>query len=232
MYLVLNRIYRESSQILLISARNKYFLENFRKIYEGLLNDYKRKTYCSSKKDIDKLDYELKCIKKDKTNIYNSKEKKILEKDYIEIYTDGSSHYYGEGKVIAGIGVYFGDNDKRKVLKERIYDIKQTNQRAEIMAIIRAIESVSNDENIIINTDSKYAINSLTIWYKKWEKNNWKNINAESVKNKDLLEKALELIKKRSGFTELKYVSSHGDIYGNKQADYLANKSIFMKKKV
>lgn len=116
-------------------------------------------------------------------------------------------------------------------LSERIFDQKQTSQRAEIMALIRAIESVSDHQNIRINSDSKYTINSLTIWHKKWEKNNWKKINTKSVKNKDLLEKALELIRKRSGSTELNYVSGHSHIHGNKQADYLANMSISLHKK-
>ncbi|EMR10373.1 hypothetical protein PNEG_01624 [Pneumocystis murina B123] len=205
-------------------------------LYNGLLNNYKRNSFSDMKNDKDRSNFVLKYIKKDiniSSSICNFEQKKISKNNYIEIYTDGSSHYYEGGKVITGIGVYFGDNDKRKVnISERIFDKKQTSQRAEIIAVIRAIESVSDDEDIRINTDSKYTINSLTIWHKKWEKNNWKKINTKSVKNKDLLEKAVELIKKRSGCTELKYVSSHSNIHGNKQADYLANMSISFQKNV
>ncbi|CCJ29657.1 unnamed protein product [Pneumocystis jirovecii] len=120
---------------------------------------------------------------------------------------------------------------KGKNISECVIGLKQTNQRAEIMAVIRAIESVSNYENILINTDSKYTVNALTVWYKKWENNNWKRIDGKSVKNIDLLKKALKLIKERNGYTKLKHVVGHKGIHGNEQANYLANMSIFLLKK-
>ena len=44
-------------------------------------------------------------------------------------------------------------------------------------------------DTIIIGTDSKYLINSITIWFPTWEKNNWKNSKNEDVKNLDLIKK-------------------------------------------
>ena len=43
-----------------------------------------------------------------------------------------------------------------------------TNQRAELIAIINALELCQKDLKTIIHTDSKYAIKSSTEWYKKW----------------------------------------------------------------
>ncbi|KAG5519006.1 hypothetical protein PMAC_002537 [Pneumocystis sp. 'macacae'] len=169
-------------------------------------------------KDIENLN--LECKKNHNSNIEtnssNDKSEEFLGKNrniYTKIYTDGSVHYIEDGKTIVGIGVYFGVKDKRKVLK-CVIGLKQTNQRAEIMAVIRAIESVSNHENILINTDSEYIVNALT-----------------SIKNVDLLKKVLKLIEERSGYRKLKYVVGHKGIHGNELANYFANMGFFLLKK-
>ena len=77
------------------------------------------------------------------------------------IYTDGSCINNGKKNAKAGIGVYFGENDKRNVSK-RIKG-KQTNNTAELKAILKAIKIIKKEDNfkdldITIYTDSKYSI--------------------------------------------------------------------------
>lgn len=77
-----------------------------------------------------------------------------------------------------------------------------TNQRAELTAIILALEiALQRDRqlgiqatlDITIESDSKYAIGCMTTWIKKWKRNNWTNAAGREVANQDLLEEASEL---------------------------------------
>ena len=150
----------------------------------------------------------------------------------MNIYTDGAtSNNQTKNLRRGGIGVYFGDNDKRNVSME----IKEnpTNQRMELIACIKALE-VSNEQDINIYTDSKYTINSVTTWYAKWKNNNWKTSKGSHVKNLDLIKKLYDLVKSKN--VSFYHVKAHQKApkdkkkynhwYGNKMADHLATSSI------
>jgi ribonuclease HI len=114
----------------------------------------------------------------------------------VRIYTDGSALNNGQAAAIGGVGVYFGPLDKRNV-SEPLSGSKQTNQRAELTAILRALEVAPRDRRIIIFSDSKYAINCVTEWFLKWREKNWINSSNKSVENKDLIQKILEMLEER-----------------------------------
>ena len=59
------------------------------------------------------------------------------------IYTDGACSKNGYAGACAGIGVYFGPNDPRNISKKVIG--KQTNNTAELSAIIYAYKQIEND---------------------------------------------------------------------------------------
>jgi ribonuclease HI len=85
----------------------------------------------------------------------------------------------------------------------------------------------------LIKSDSKYAIDCLSIWYKGWEKNGWKNSKKECVKNKEIIQDILGKMQKIN--VSFKHVRGHqsepkdtkspewDDYYGNDQADIMAN---------
>jgi ribonuclease HI len=137
------------------------------------------------------------------------------------VYTDGASSNNGKSNAKAGYGVYWGDNDSRNV-SERLIGDRQTNQRAETMAIIRAVEQdIDSQETLEIRTDSQYAINALTDWSAKWQANGWMS-NHKEVQNRDLFEKAIDVIEKRKGKVTFTHVAGHQGIKGNEEADRLA----------
>ncbi|KAJ2579480.1 hypothetical protein IWW49_006615, partial [Coemansia sp. RSA 1797] len=142
--------------------------------------------------------------------------------DTITVYTDGASSRNGQEGAVAGIGVYFGPDDVRNI-SEPLVGGRQTNQRAELMAIRRAIESVPKSrKTLCICTDSKYSIRCLKVWYKKWVKNNWVGSTGASVENRDIIEPTLELIRARKGRVSFIHVRGHAGIPGNEAADKLA----------
>ncbi|OMJ07827.1 Ribonuclease H1 [Smittium culicis] len=146
------------------------------------------------------------------------------------VYTDGSCRGNGKADSRAGIGVFFGDNDIRNV-SERLNG-KQTNNRAELSAVIRALEMVIKYDTdtklakvprrVVINTDSQYVINCMTKWLFNWAANGWKTSKGSSVQNKDLVEKIHDLILEREGQVIFKHVIAHSSVHGNEWADTLA----------
>jgi ribonuclease HI len=101
----------------------------------------------------------------------------------------------------------------------------QTNQRAELTAIQRALEIAPKDHHIRIITDSNYSINCCDLWYKKWCKNGWKTSLGEPVINKDLIVLVRNLIDERDAMgsaTIFEWIKGHAHDAGNTAADHLA----------
>ncbi|KAG8160318.1 hypothetical protein KVR01_009854 [Diaporthe batatas] len=143
--------------------------------------------------------------------------------DLLEIYTDGSTLSNGQTGAVAGVGVFFGDGDPRNI-SERLSGTPQTNQRAELTAILRALETVPLDQGVMIWSDSMYAINCVTEWFVKWEKNGWKTHKGQ-VQNRDLVEAVLVKIRERESHgttTLIKWIKGHESSAGNISADKLA----------
>lgn len=146
------------------------------------------------------------------------------EPGVLRIFTDGSSRSNGRAGATAGVGVFFGEGDKRNV-SERLPGEIQTNQRAELTAVIRALELSKNNAKIRIFTDSKYTIDCSINWYKSWEKNEWKKSNGDPVLNQDLVRRIRVLIDERdkANFKTLfQWVKGHATNPGNIAADRLA----------
>ncbi|KAJ5145577.1 Ribonuclease H [Penicillium bovifimosum] len=142
----------------------------------------------------------------------------------LRIYTDGSSLQNGTPWASAGVGVYFGPGDSRNV-SEPLMGNRQTNQRAELTAILRAIDIAPRHRDVTIVSDSKYAINCVTDWFVNWRRNNWMTRDNKPVENRDLIESILVKIEERIDLkvkTKFEWVKGHNKDAGNEQADKLA----------
>lgn len=132
------------------------------------------------------------------------------------IYTDGAcSGNPGPG----GWGaVIISDS---KVIKELSgHDQDTTNNRMELLAAIKGLQSLQSGNRVEIFTDSNYVKNGITSWIINWKKNNWVNSAKKPVKNKDLwLE--LDSISKEMDIT-WRWVKGHSGDIMNEKADQLA----------
>jgi ribonuclease HI len=101
------------------------------------------------------------------------------------VFTDGAIK-----NNIGLIGVYFSFSKLK--YSDILKDESCTNQKSELSAIKKALEIIidkdNNDIEYTIVSDSMYALNCITKWYKKWEKTNYKT-------NEDILVKHSQLIK-------------------------------------
>jgi ribonuclease HI len=140
----------------------------------------------------------------------------------LQVWTDGSSFGNGSNDARAGVGIFWKDNDPKN-LSERLPGTEQTNNRAEVYAVIRALEICDDEKKSLeIMTDSMYVINAINKWIKKWETNEWLTIKNQPVKNSDLLKRLKQLIDNRIGSVQLTFVKGHEGNYGNEQADKLS----------
>ena len=133
----------------------------------------------------------------------------------INIYTDGSSRGNpGPG----GYGIVMLYKGQRKELSQG-YRLT-TNNRMELMAVIKALEALKNDKiDITIYSDSKYVVESIEKgWIWNWEKKNFKK-----KLNSDLWKIFIPLYKKFK--IKFKWVKGHSGDVENERCDELANKA-------
>lgn len=154
--------------------------------------------------------------------------------EQIIVFTDGS-HIKGTNK--CGYGIYFPNKELPNV--SRSFDHPPiTHQRAELYAIFKAIYYITKKltvNKIIIYTDSKYSMDSLTVWIKKWKKNNWKTVTGSPVKNVDIIREIDNQISNFKGKIEFIHVSAHTNkqdflSISNHMADVLAKAGANSKK--
>ncbi|KAF2640556.1 hypothetical protein P280DRAFT_469309 [Massarina eburnea CBS 473.64] len=149
----------------------------------------------------------------------------------LKIWTDGAAKGNGRVGAFAGFGVWFGPEDEsRNVSEPLLAEGKQTNQRAELFAINRAVDIAPIDRSALIYTDSYYSIKCLTEWFQKWERNEWKSASGKAVENRDIIEPTLTRIREREkagAYTKFQWIKGHGTDEGNVGADRLASEGCF-----
>ena len=127
---------------------------------------------------------------------------------------------YGEGTL------ELTKSRKHRNVSEALKGSRQTNQRAELTAIVRALEIAPRHRDVTIYTDSRYAIDCVTNWYKNWVRNDWQNAKGKPVENKDLIQDVREKMEERELLgkgTFFVWVKGHSSDEGNIAADKLAN---------
>ena len=136
----------------------------------------------------------------------------------IKIYTDGSClKNPGNGGWAAIINI----NSEIKKISGSVKDT--TNNKMELMAPIKALQEIKEQQPIEIYTDSQYVKLGITDWIHKWIKNNWQTSKKEPVKNKELWIELYELTKSY----EIKWiwVKAHAGNILNEEVDLLAKEA-------
>ncbi|XP_043466345.1 ribonuclease H1-like [Leptopilina heterotoma] len=158
-------------------------------------------------------------------NEENDKKGLRIDKDgYVHVYTDGACKANGKPNAQAEIGIWFNQEHPLNISDKACN--RQTNNSAEMEAIIKAIEILKNlnYKKIRIHTDSKFVIYGIKEWLPKWENNGWKTSRKREVISKK------DFVKMKSSLNnlevELIYEPGHTGIIGNKGADRLAKLAI------
>jgi len=136
-----------------------------------------------------------------------------------EIYADGACSQ-NNGSGVGGWGALIIENGEER----QIYggDSFTSNNKMEITACIKALQDLKQASIVNLYTDSKYLINSITIWIRGWKKNGWKTQSGDDVKNRELFEILENLCLKHR--VSWQWVRGHSGNRGNEIADFLAAK--------
>ena len=137
----------------------------------------------------------------------------------IEIYTDGAcSGNPGPG----GWGVLMRWNGHEKELCGG--EDETTNNRMEMMAVIKALEALKRSAPVDLYTDSKYVMQGVNEWLEGWKAKGWKTAAKKPVKNVDLWQEIDALIAEHD--VTFHWVKGHAGHPDNERADALARKGI------
>lgn len=111
------------------------------------------------------------------------------------VYTDGSCNQgtASSANTNGGWAFMVTDVDGVIVFSESDSEMNTTNNRAEMLAIIKSVQALSDrgffnvpDNSLVIHCDSAYIVNAFEDgWIDKWKKNGWKNSKGEDVVNQD-----------------------------------------------
>ena len=137
----------------------------------------------------------------------------------IDIFTDGAcSGNPGPG----GWGAILRAESKEKELWGG--EPHTTNNRMEMLAVIRALEALTRPAEVRVYTDSQYVQKGISEWIKGWKARGWKTAAKEPVKNEDLW-RTLDILANMHKVQWL-WVKGHAGHPENERADALARRGV------
>jgi ribonuclease HI len=131
------------------------------------------------------------------------------------MYTDGSC-LGNPGPGGWGAILRFGDVEKELSGGEK----GTTNNRMELLAVIKGLESLKRRVSVDVYTDSTYVRDGITKWIHNWKRNGWKTAAKKPVKNEELWRSLDEQMQRHD--VRLHWVKGHAGHPENERADDLA----------
>lgn len=137
----------------------------------------------------------------------------------VEIYADGACKG-NPGPGGWGAWLTYAGHEKELFGGER----QTTNNRMELMAVIRALESLKRTCRVRVHTDSQYVHKGISEWIAAWKARGWRTADKKPIKNADLW-RQLDALTQRHEI-EWIWVKGHAGNAGNERADALANRGV------
>ncbi len=96
-----------------------------------------------------------------------------------------------------------------------------TNNRMELLGVIRALQELKRPCKVRVQTDSKYVVDAFNQhWIEGWKRRGWKNAKKDPVANRDLWEELLAAMDGHEvAFT---WIKGHAGHVENERCDALA----------
>lgn len=113
-----------------------------------------------------------------------------------------------------------GDNERELSGAEA----ETTNNRMELLAVIRALEALKRPVHARVYTDSEYVRRGITEWLANWKARGWKTSDRKPVKNQDLWQQLDAAVERHQ--VDWRWVPGHAGVPGNERVDLLARRAI------
>jgi ribonuclease HI len=141
--------------------------------------------------------------------------------------SDGVVHVYTDGACKGNPGPGgWGALLQAGVQEKEIFggEAQTTNNRMELVAVIRALQALKRPSRLVIHTDSQYVQKGISEWIHGWKARGWLTADRKPVKNADLWR---ELDALAAGHQiSWRWVRGHQGHPGNERADALANRGV------
>jgi len=139
----------------------------------------------------------------------------------VHIYTDGACKG-NPGPGGWGVLLKSGATEKELYGGEPL----TTNNRMELMAVIRALEALKRPCAVTLHVDSQYVLKGMTEWLAGWKAKGWRTASKQPVKNQELWQELDQLVNGRGHAIDWRWVRGHNGDPGNERADELANRGV------
>lgn len=137
----------------------------------------------------------------------------------VELFTDGACRG-NPGPGGWGAILRFRDSERELFGGEAA----TTNNRMELIAVIRGLQVLKRPCTVDVTTDSVYVKNGITQWIHNWKRNGWRTAARKPVKNDDLWRLLDEVAAPHD--IQWHWVKGHAGHAENERADALANRGI------
>ena len=141
---------------------------------------------------------------------------------FVKLFSDGSARGNPDGP--GGYGTILQYVDANGKLHEREYSqgyVRTTNNRMELMGVIRGLEELVKPCKVEVISDSKYVTDAFNChWVDSWIRNNWRKSDKKPVLNVDLWKRLLKA--KEIHEVTFTWVKGHADNEYNERCDKLA----------
>ena len=145
------------------------------------------------------------------------------------VWCDGACPNNGKQGARSSYGIVFNYGTPDEACLNGVIEGEQhTNNRAELLAFIKAMECFigiePQDANITVYTDSNYLVQGYNQWLKGWVAKGYRTSQNEQIANRDLWE-VIERYKMQYSPVVV-HVRGHAGNEGNELADKLANMAL------
>ena len=117
-----------------------------------------------------------------------------------------------------GWGCILRHEDRKKELWGA--EPETTNNRMELTAAVKGLESLTRPCEVEITTDSNYMKNGITTWIHNWKRNGWRTASKKPVLNQDLWQQLDAQVARHR--TTWKWTKGHAAHANNNRCDELA----------
>lgn len=139
--------------------------------------------------------------------------------EVVEMWTDGACK---GNPGVGGWGAWmrFGEHERELFGGEA----HTTNNRMELLAVIRGLRALNRPCRVILHVDSSYVMKGMTTWLAGWKRNGWRTGDKKPVKNVELWQELEAEVARHD--VEWRWVKGHSGDPGNERADQLANRGV------